>query len=79
MASKPGSLHAARFSAFGLSWLAYATYYLGRETFLATPKGKMGTVSESLFSYLSRNSVTATSYFAIPSEQVVELGSQIDL
>ena len=55
------------------------TFYLGRETFLATPKGKMGTVSESLFSYLSRNSVTATSYFAIPSEQVVELGSQIDL
>ena len=55
------------------------TYYLGRETFLATPKGKMGTISESLFSYLSRNSVTATSYFAIPSEQVVELGSQIDL
>ena len=55
------------------------TYYLGRETFLATPKGKMGALSESLFSYLSRNSVTATSYFAIPSEQVVELGSQIDL
>ncbi len=55
------------------------TYYLGRETFLATPKGKMGAVSESLFSYLSRNSVAATSYFAIPSEQVVELGSQIDL
>jgi KUP system potassium uptake protein len=55
------------------------TYYLGRETFLATPKGKMGVLSESLFSYLSRNSVAATSYFAIPSEQVVELGSQIDL
>jgi KUP system potassium uptake protein len=58
---------------------ATVTYYLGRETFLATPKGRMGTVSESLFSFLSRNSVTATSYFAIPSEQVVELGSQIDL
>jgi KUP system potassium uptake protein len=55
------------------------TYYLGRETFLATPKGRMGRLSESLFSFLSRNSVTATSYFAIPSEQVVELGSQIDL
>jgi KUP system potassium uptake protein len=55
------------------------TYYLGRETFLATPKGRMGTLSESLFSFLSRNSITATSYFAIPSEQVVELGSQIDL
>jgi KUP system potassium uptake protein len=55
------------------------TFYLGRETFLATSKGKMGPISEGLFAYLSRNSVTATSYFAIPSEQVVELGSQIDL
>jgi len=55
------------------------TFYLGRETFLATPKGKMGRVSESIFSFLSRNSVSATAYFAIPSEQVVELGSQIDL
>jgi KUP system potassium uptake protein len=55
------------------------TFYLGRETFLATSKGKMGALSEGLFGYLSRNSVTATSYFAIPSDQVVELGSQIDL
>jgi KUP system potassium uptake protein len=55
------------------------TYYLGRETFLATEKGQMGPVSEGLFSYLSRNAVSATAYFSIPSEQVVELGSQIDL
>jgi KUP system potassium uptake protein len=55
------------------------TYYLGRETFLATPKGKMGTVSETVFAFLSRNSKSATSYFQIPPEQVVELGTQIDL
>lgn len=59
--------------------LSKITYYLGRETFLAGPKGKMGPISEGLFSFLSRNSVGATAYFAIPSEQVVELGSQIDL
>jgi KUP system potassium uptake protein len=59
--------------------LKSVTFYLGRETFLATGAGKMGPLSEGLFSYLSRNSVTATSYFSIPSEQVVELGSQIDL
>ncbi len=55
------------------------TYYLGRETFLATPKGRMGPLRESLFGLLSRNAKSATSYFAIPPEKVVEVGMQIDL
>jgi KUP system potassium uptake protein len=59
--------------------LTDATYYLGRETFLAGKGGKMGVVSESLFSFLSRNAKRATEYFSIPPEQVVELGMQIDL
>ena len=58
---------------------AKVTYYLGRETFLATQKGQMGALSEGLFAFLSRNSVSATAYFKIPSDQVVEMGSQIDL
>ncbi len=56
-----------------------ATYYIGRETFLAGKGGKMGVLSEGLFSFLSRNSKSATDYFSIPPEQVVELGMQIDL
>jgi KUP system potassium uptake protein len=59
--------------------LADATYYLGRETFLATAKGKLGPLSEQLFAFLARNAASATSYFAIPSEQVIEIGTQIDL
>jgi KUP system potassium uptake protein len=59
--------------------LTDATYYLGRETFLATSKGKLGPVSERLFGFLARNAASATSYFAIPSEQVIEIGTQIDL
>jgi KUP system potassium uptake protein len=59
--------------------LADATYYLGRETFLATEKGKLGPISERLFAFLARNAASATSYFAIPSEQVIEIGTQIDL
>jgi KUP system potassium uptake protein len=56
-----------------------AVYFVGRETFLATGKGQMGALEESIFAYLSRNSATATAYFSIPPERVVELGSQIDL
>jgi KUP system potassium uptake protein len=59
--------------------LADATYYLGRETFLATAKGKLGPLSEQVFAFLARNAASATSYFAIPSEQVIEIGTQIDL
>jgi KUP system potassium uptake protein len=55
------------------------TYYLGRETFLATSAGQMGAVSESLFAFLARNAKPATTMFGIPPTQVVEIGSQIDL
>jgi len=55
------------------------TYYLGHETFIATNHGKMRALPEKIFAFLSRNSKSATSYFSIPPNQVVELGSQIDL
>jgi KUP system potassium uptake protein len=59
--------------------LTDATFFLGRETFVGGKGGKMGVFSESLFAFLSRNARSATSWFAIPPEQVVEVGMQIDL
>ena len=56
-----------------------ATYYLGRETFLATEQGRMGRVAETLFGFMVRNASSATAYFKLPPERVVELGMQIDL
>ncbi|MFO0609628.1 MAG: KUP/HAK/KT family potassium transporter [Polyangiales bacterium] len=55
------------------------TYFLGRETFLATERGRLGAASEGLFALLSRNARSATAYFGIPPRQVVEIGTQIDL
>jgi len=54
-------------------------YVLGRETFVATHRGRMGAVWEGLFAVLSRNAKNATDYFRLPPEQVVEVGAQIDL
>jgi KUP system potassium uptake protein len=54
-------------------------YVVGRETFLATSKGRMGAVSEKLFGFLAHNAKSATDYFKLPSEQVIEVGAQIDL
>ncbi len=56
-----------------------ATYYLGRETFLATERGRMGKVAETLFGFMMKNASSVTAYFNLPPEQVVELGVQIDL
>jgi KUP system potassium uptake protein len=55
------------------------TYYLGHHTFAATSAGKMSRASEWLFALLARNARPATEHFGIPSDQVVEIGSLIDL
>jgi len=55
------------------------TYYLGRESLVAERGGRMGPMLERLFRLISRNSLSATAYFRLPSEQVVEIGLQIDL
>ncbi len=55
------------------------TFYLGRETLLATKRPGMARWQKGLFSYLSRNARTATAYFGIPADRVVELGMQVEL
>jgi KUP system potassium uptake protein len=55
------------------------TYFLGRETLLATNEGEMSAKEEALFAFLSRNSQSATRYFGIPPRRVVEIGMQVDL
>jgi KUP system potassium uptake protein len=55
------------------------SFYLGRETLLVTGKGKMARWRKSLFAFLSRNSRTATAFFGLPPNRVVEMGAQIEL
>lgn len=56
------------------------TFFLGRETLIASNKaGGMALWREHLFSFMSRNSYRATSFFQIPYDQVIEIGSQIEL
>lgn len=59
--------------------LADVTYFLGRETTLGLPGGKMGTLEETFFGFLSRDSRHAGQYFNLPPGQVVEVGVQVDL
>jgi KUP system potassium uptake protein len=55
------------------------TFFLGRETLLATNRPGMAIWREKLFAALSRNARRATKYFRLPSDRVVELGAEIEL
>jgi KUP system potassium uptake protein len=55
------------------------TYYLGRERLLAKGDSPMSAWRKKLYIFMSRNSRSATEFFNIPSNRVVELGAQIEL
>lgn len=53
------------------------TYFLRRETLLATSYGEMGPREEAPFGFLTRNSRNARRYFGIPPERVVEIRMEL--
>ncbi len=55
------------------------TFFLGRETLLATGPSRMATWRKRLFGVLARNAPSATAYFGIPPNRVVELGAQLEI
>jgi KUP system potassium uptake protein len=58
---------------------AHTTYFLGRETLIPSSRPGMAKWREHLFAVMSRNARTATSFFGLPPNRVVELGAQIEL
>jgi KUP system potassium uptake protein len=55
------------------------TYFLGRERLLPTGKARMARWRKKIYIFMSRNSRTATEYFSIPPNRVVELGAQLEM
>jgi KUP system potassium uptake protein len=54
------------------------TYYLGREQLLPTGTTPLATWRKKLFVFMTRNSRSATAFYGIPPNRVVELGAQIE-
>jgi KUP system potassium uptake protein len=75
----PQALELAAARGFPLADLKRATYFLGRETIIATRRPGMALWREKLFAIISRNATTATAYFGIPPDRVVELGEQVEI
>ncbi len=55
------------------------SYVIGRQSLYATDFPGMAIWREKIFSIISRNEVSATDYFQLPRDRVVEIGMQIEL
>ena len=55
------------------------TFFMSRETIVLTGREKMARWRKWLFALMSRNAQTATDYFQIPANRVVELGMQVQI
>ncbi|OYW08844.1 MAG: potassium transporter Kup, partial [Acidiphilium sp. 37-67-22] len=53
------------------------SYFLGRETIVAATVPKLGFIRRAIFLFMLRNAISATEFFKIPSDRVVELGVRI--
>jgi KUP system potassium uptake protein len=55
------------------------SYFLGRETLVATRRPGMAIWRERLFAWMIRNASSAAQFFCLPANQVIELGAQIEM
>ncbi len=56
-----------------------SSFFLGRETILASRARGLGAWRETLFAWMSQNARDATSFFRLPPNRVVELGSRVEI
>jgi KUP system potassium uptake protein len=70
----------ARISTGAIRFNPMATsYFLGRETLIPTKRRGMAIWREHLFAWMMRNSSSASVFFSLPPNQVIELGAQVEL
>jgi KUP system potassium uptake protein len=55
------------------------SFFLSRQTLIASAKPGMALWREKLFSWMLRNAASAMEFFRLPTNRVVELGSQVEI
>jgi len=55
------------------------SFFVSRETLIASVRPGMAMWRERLFSSMSKNAVKASDFFHVPANRVVELGTQVEL
>jgi KUP system potassium uptake protein len=56
-----------------------ATFFLGRETLLATHEKGLSRWRKAIFIIMSRNAENAAEFFRLPSDRTIEIGRQVEL
>jgi len=70
----------AQCTRFGVEFEELETsYYLSRETIVPNLRGGINVWRGRLFAAMSKNALSATEFFRIPSNRVVELGTQLEI
>jgi len=59
--------------------LMETTFYLSRETIVPSMKRDIAPLRARFFALMSKNATSATDFFKIPTDRVVELGTQLVL
>lgn len=59
--------------------LMETSFYLSRETVIPNVKPGMALWRERLFAFMTKNATSATDFFRIPTNRVVELGTQLEI
>jgi KUP system potassium uptake protein len=55
------------------------SFFVSRETLIATPTPGMAMWREKLYVSMSKNATKASDFFHVPTNRVVELGTQVEL
>ena len=55
------------------------SFFLARQTLITAPRPGMAIWREKLFAWMLRNAVSAMEFFKLPTNRVIELGSQLEI
>jgi KUP system potassium uptake protein len=55
------------------------SFFIARQTVIRAPQGGMANWRESLFTTMSRNARDAADYYKVPTNRVIELGTQVEI
>jgi len=76
----PRSLANATESTLGFFYLPMAlSYFISRETLIAASGEGMGQLRKQLFIWMWRTAVSTMDLFQLPTNRVVELGTQVEI
>jgi KUP system potassium uptake protein len=74
----PAALHVCAKQGLDIKMMD-TTFFLSRETIVATDRPGMVMWRDKLFAFLARNALPATAFFSIPGNRLIELGAQVEI